>query len=117
MPELPTLLIGDGKYTMPGGYYYMSTDVGFMRAILYFGIFGCLLNYLLPLTFECAILRRSRGDKALRWTMLALTIVFVVLEMKGEAYHRMLLAVMPIYYLIQSEEKPNGKTVDRHSHL
>ena len=47
MPEIKTLLIGDGKYTLESGSYYMHTDVGIMRGVLFFGILGNFVNYLM----------------------------------------------------------------------
>jgi hypothetical protein len=38
--SLETFLIGDGFYTAPDGSYYMHTDAGYMRNILYFGVIG-----------------------------------------------------------------------------
>lgn len=40
-----TLLIGDGLSKGPVGGYYMGTDVGWLRNILYFGVLGTFLGY------------------------------------------------------------------------
>ena len=45
MPNTSTLLFGDARY-MDGIKYYGNTDVGYLRYILYFGIFPSLLIYL-----------------------------------------------------------------------
>jgi len=37
-----TFLVGDGKYTGDDGGYYMHSDAGIMRNILFYGIFGLL---------------------------------------------------------------------------
>ena len=42
MPSMQQLVFGDGMYTDAYGYY-MKTDLGFMRLILYFGIPGLIL--------------------------------------------------------------------------
>ena len=45
VPEPSTFLIGDGYYVNPYDTtrYYMDTDAGYMRHILFYGIVGCLL--------------------------------------------------------------------------
>jgi hypothetical protein len=44
-PSLKTFLIGDGHYINPydNDRYYMDTDAGYMRHILFYGLFGCIL--------------------------------------------------------------------------
>lgn len=44
--EGKTFFIGDGLYTTDTGYY-LNTDVGYLRAILYFGIPGFLMLFIL----------------------------------------------------------------------
>src|SRR5699024_8016946 len=40
IPELKTILVGDGYYGSPlHSGYYMETDVGYLRPILFFGFF------------------------------------------------------------------------------
>ena len=47
MPSLITLLVGDGYYLNPLNLsqYYMGTDVGYMRHLLYYGIMGSMFLY------------------------------------------------------------------------
>ena len=45
VPEVNTLLWGDGYYTNTDGTYYMHTDVGIMRSVLYYGIIGSIIGY------------------------------------------------------------------------
>ncbi|MGF7482751.1 hypothetical protein [Providencia sp. SP181] len=40
-----TIFFGDGKYTNSDGTYYMHTDTGYMRFMLYFGALGSLIPY------------------------------------------------------------------------
>lgn len=44
MPEASTILLGDGLYTQDG-HYYMYTDSGIMRTILFWGMLGFTLSY------------------------------------------------------------------------
>ena len=72
--EGKTFLIGDGKYT-DGGRYYRNTDVGYIRAILYFGIPGLLLLFYLQIK-----LFNSKKNKMFYFLMF----YFMILELKGE---------------------------------
>src|SRR5690606_31294028 len=43
-----TLLFGDGHWNDPDGVgYYMQTDAGYMRHVLYFGLFPSMILYAL----------------------------------------------------------------------
>lgn len=48
---LDTFFIGDGLYTNPDGSYYMNTDAGYMRNILYFGIIGFFILLIYQIQF------------------------------------------------------------------
>lgn len=43
--DFKTLVIGDGKFNIENGLYYMLTDVGYSRLLYYFGIIGTLLYF------------------------------------------------------------------------
>lgn len=76
--DLYTFLIGDGQYIAKNGGYYMSTDVGYMRAILYMGVIGLFLLLLMQLS----IMKLKKGDevKLKRYLFLLL----LLLNAKGE---------------------------------
>ena len=44
--EEKTFLVGDGRYINKDGSYYMYTDAGYMRNILYFGILGFVVLFI-----------------------------------------------------------------------
>lgn len=100
IPDFFTLLLGDGKYTNANGSYYGHTDVGFMRLILYGGIFGLILVYSLLIYLSRVIARTSKSIAFKRFILLA-TILFLVLEMKGESYQRAMMMLYPLF-LIQN---------------
>jgi len=82
MPNIKTLIWGDGIYTEPStGGYYMNTDLGFMRGILYFGIFGVILIY----TMVLAAIRKI-GKKSY-FTGFMILITFITFEYKGEIWY------------------------------
>ncbi len=51
LPETKTVLIGEGRYTNEDGSYYMRTDAGYMRDILYYGIFGIITLFIYQILF------------------------------------------------------------------
>lgn len=83
VPSIPTLLFGDGRYAGVNGGYYMSTDLGYMRSILYYGLFGFLFVVnLVAITLKTI----PRIRKEPEYGMLAIMsfIAFTVFEIKGE---------------------------------
>lgn len=81
MPKSKTFWLGDAKYSTSFGGYYMETDVGFMRQLLFWGIFGTFLCYSM---LFLSIPKICRDNK---WLLLSLVLVFIVFEIKGEAYY------------------------------
>lgn len=89
-----TFLLGDGKYTGPSGYY-MKTDIGFMRLILYFGIFGVILTYYIDLLVVNKI--KKCFDKSINQILsMLLLITLIIFECKGES----IILVFPIYFCL-----------------
>lgn len=84
MPSMQQLVFGDGMYTDAYGYY-MKTDLGFMRLILYFGIPGLILSYSLIYN---SLLFVYRNVLSFMSGILAIMfmLAFIVFEFKGECY-------------------------------
>lgn len=99
MPPLKTLLIGDGYYTCPDdGKYYMHTDVGFLRLVLYFGIFGLLTAYVAFIKTVLLPVKRFKAEKNLQGIILMyfILIAVFVFELKGET----VIAKMPLMLIM-----------------
>ena len=81
-----TLMYGDGKYTTTEGYY-MHTDAGFMRILLFGGIPMMVLVYgaFLCLSYS-AYIRLKKMQNVLKKTVLPLVIAFFISEYKGDPY-------------------------------
>ncbi len=103
MPELSTLFFGDGIYTNSNGLYYMHTDVGFMRLICYSGLVGLLLAYS-SVIFLVNIIYKYSNNSTLRVFIVFALILFAVLEMKGESYHRALMFLYPIFLIVNYQK-------------
>lgn len=91
IPEPQTMLFGDGMYSTATGYY-METDAGIMRTLLFGGIGFAALRYLtfyLPLAWR--VLNKD-SDKEQRWLFFWVLLLCIVFEIKGE----ILFSCMPI---------------------
>jgi len=86
MPDDSTILLGDGRYENVDGSYYMHTDAGYMRIILYFGVIGAMWIYGSYLALTAFALQNLRGNKVGNYLIMALGICFFVAEYKGDAY-------------------------------
>lgn len=82
-PSSQTILFGDGYYTVMGKYY-MSTDIGFLRPLLFFGIFVEFLYYLQILPLLKAIYGRLKNLNA-SFLVISVTVLLVLFEFKGES--------------------------------
>ena len=100
IPEFSTLLIGDGYYTDPvTARYYMSTDVGYMRMILYGGIISAIIAYT-PMFYMLKKIMEKTQDKLFKRFIIALFIMWLILEAKGESYYRVILVMYPVLLLV-----------------
>ena len=78
-----TVLMGDGRYLNSDQSFYMHTDVGFMRHMLFYGIIGEFLLYGCFSMIICSLsslLRRDESGKMLAYSIFLLVVFF---EMKG----------------------------------
>lgn len=104
LPELKTILVGDGFYSSPyTNGYYMSTDIGFMRPLLFYGIIGELIGYLIPCISIMLILKKD-FDKLFP---LLLFIVFILFESKGEMFYMMITFAFSLN-LTYTEKREKG---------
>lgn len=73
-----TFLLGDGMYTDTNGSYYMNTDAGYMRNILFFGFFGVILL----LIFQLLLFNWKSTSKVIENILIVLFIL--ILHIKGD---------------------------------
>ena len=102
MPSTETILHGDGYYTdISGEGYYKSTDVGFMRPLLFYGIFFTIIGYLSILIPIISILKKGIKEKEKQKIVFAVCwiIVLIISEIKGETFYR-LLPIICVYILL-----------------
>lgn len=95
MPKVKTLAIGDGLYTQVIdniSHIYMATDVGFMRAILFY---GCIFTFISYLTVLIPLIN-LKNSKCKVILSLILISTFIIFEVKGEIFYRF----SPIVFII-----------------
>lgn len=83
--NLKTLIVGDGMYNVLGGYY-MNTDAGYMRVILYMGIPGLIMLIIL----QKYILKYNQVEKNIYYL---LWFFLFVSQVKGEVIGFSLLTI------------------------
>jgi hypothetical protein len=96
LPNSHTLLFGDGWYSNPSGRgYYMSTDVGFLRPVFFWGIFPTMLYYFTVLLLLFLInIKLKKKEGAFFSTMLFLQLV--LFEFKGEIMLPLFSILFPV---------------------
>ena len=107
MPDIDTLLLGDARYMEDGtGLYYMHTDAGLMRQILFWGVFFTGLIYLLCIT----LLFLLKFDYGLKVMFL---IFFIVFEFKGECYFHLLPLFITLFAIGKLREQHYLKEINK----
>lgn len=91
-PGFNTFLFGDGYY-IKDGHYYMMTDSGFMRSILFWGIVGTATCYL---TTVIALLEIKKCSVML---FVLLFGAFLAFEYKGHIYFDFILIMLATTYI------------------
>ena len=91
-PGLDTILLGDGYY-IKDGHYYMLTDSGIMRSILFWGVIGTFTCYLTTIISFTEIKKSS--------DMLFILLVgsFMAFEYKGHVYFDFVLIMLAMTYI------------------
>lgn len=111
IPEMRTFLFGDGLYTSSSGGYYMNVDIGFMRPLLFYGIFLTVIPY----TYIIGLVRRFLSNKKNISRFIIITIFSF--ELKGEVIFSAIPIVVVLAFLSDFEkigEDKNGTKGNNH---
>lgn len=92
MPDWETIFFGDGYYTFEGTYY-MGTDSGVMRNVLFWGIAGALVSY--GATF-CAVWDVRRKSLLLFFLIIG---SFAAFEYKGDMYYEYITLFLSVSFV------------------
>jgi hypothetical protein len=84
LPELKTLLIGDGYFHNPNGPgYYMKVDAGYLRMVLFYGIFSSAVLYALYIYLFYLLKKYTSSYKGFNHIVIMLFIYYFVVQWKG----------------------------------
>ena len=87
MPEKKTLWLGDGRYVDPrdNTLYYMGTDSGFMRQILFWGVMCTVFTYYYSIHSMKTLFNKQKW----RFAVMLLA-AYAIYEVKGEVYYQII---------------------------
>ena len=83
---LETFFLGDGRYIDPLGGYYMHTDAGYMRQVLFFGLFFSMAIYFLYLYLAIDIRRNIHKQNSPKYgnILFIVFLYFFLVNYKGD---------------------------------
>ncbi|HHR5883320.1 TPA: hypothetical protein ACS7XF_003311 [Providencia alcalifaciens] len=95
-----TIIVGDGRYSDSNGAYYMNTDSGYLRFMLYFGILGSIIPYLAFLIFCLYSAKKSQKvSPKLKYFFFLIIFMSFIFHYKAEVIFYN-VAYMKIIYLL-----------------
>ncbi|MDE6649570.1 MAG: hypothetical protein K2K45_06550 [Muribaculaceae bacterium] len=110
--SLKTFFLGDGRYTGLSGEYYMSTDAGYMRNILLFGIGGLILTIYFDYKLFWGYKRLRKKDLSKFSSFIF--IYLAIIHIKGEVF-AYLITLHSILFIIYFFIMITGKKTFYHS--
>jgi hypothetical protein len=117
-----TFLFGDGYWKDENGIgYYKNTDAGYMRHILYYGLFPSLILYAFYLTGFFTMFKKSAYFKHLRIIIVLLCIYFFLAHFKGDfltgsSMNIKLYFILLIYITQQGSKKSFEENILHNKH-
>ncbi|MCM1439639.1 MAG: hypothetical protein NC131_10655 [Roseburia sp.] len=102
MPKWETILFGDGYFTL-NGLYYMETDSGIMRNILFWGIIGMIISYGMTIYSIWDLKRKN-------WLLCILMLfTFAVFEYKGDVYYEFVALLLSASFIESMRNRKYAK--------
>lgn len=100
LDDWQTFLFGDGRYIEINGGYYMRTDAGYMRNILFFGFTGILLLFIYQLNFF------DWSNVKYKFLNISILICILILHIKGEilGFSTMVLCILILFLQYQKTD-------------
>lgn len=108
IPGTETLLFGDGIYTGTDGLYYMHTDSGIMRSILYFGIINYLIymSTTISLIYSFVVALKKKYHVNNKYLLVfSIFIIIIIFEYKGEALWMFIPIILSVTLLLNANKK------------
>lgn len=102
-----TLFLGDGLSKGSAGGYYMGTDIGWMRNILYFGIIGTIFGYLYYEIRIVGLLRKVSNENYIFFAVWLLYLI--VLNFKGLPDYNFMIFLLTAYFIMKQQKFQNDR--------
>ena len=100
-----TLLFGDGLSKYADGSYYMHTDVGYLRNVLYFGIIGTVLGYFLFYLLVCKrIIKEAIYKYNIKILIYMLYLFLLIVNYKGLPDYSFMLFLIIAYFIVDKNK-------------
>lgn len=101
IPGVKTIFFGDARYANADGTYYMHTDTGLMRHMLFFGIINYIIEVIASfIIIQSAVGRFGNHFQINRKEQYFLMFIFVValglFEFKGESLNKLVCLLAPL---------------------
>ena len=105
IPKFSTVLFGDGYYVSPYDVtrYYMDTDAGYMRHMLYYGVLGCLIMVTLYLLIFRQIYKSSNvlnKSNSVKFFSILLAFYFFLSHIKGDLFLGADMPIKSLFFLL-----------------
>lgn len=106
-PDNPlTWIFGDGRMVDPSGGYYMHTDVGYLRLLFYFGIFGVLF-YIFSQYYITRIIAKLDKNKIFKLLLFFMFFWIFILNFKGLASGNIYFSLILVCLVMTNEKTAN----------
>jgi hypothetical protein len=114
IPDPIMILFGNGFYTSPvTGNYYMQTDVGFLRPMLFFGLFFTIILFIIPTILTLVIGTRQRVNRLFAFMIIFTLFLF---EIKAEVV-QLLIPLMFMLYIAEFVSPIKNKLIKENASL
>lgn len=91
-----TYIIGDGKYNLSEGGYYMSTDVGYLR-LLYYGGIPMIMSFYFFMYYMIKYIIRYNASIVDKYLFFIIFLYLIILNFKGLADINSVLTIIYIF--------------------
>lgn len=115
VPEFSTIMFGDARFSDGAGGYYMNTDSGYLRYLLYFGVFPSIL---LVLFFFAIFLSSLKSFKVLppKIVFISLFLISLIMNIKGTFITTSYFSVTIFLFYFYANQRSMGSFKDYDLH-
>jgi hypothetical protein len=106
-PSPSTILFGDGRYAGDGGGFYMKTDSGILRPVLFYGLLPFFSQFFIIFTVLFLIKKLGMYRKYNYWNIFIYSLLFILIffTIKGEIYQSVIDIYLLLMFLLMTRNK------------